>query len=81
VILVFDDQHNLWTNVFASDFICRFTGHEEDWTKALRMEHLKRRHKRCVEVQDSRTKEAQGNNKEIHEEGVNHRTGGAPDIE
>jgi hypothetical protein len=31
------------------------------------MQHLKRRPKRCVEVQDSRTKEAQGNNKEINE--------------
>jgi hypothetical protein len=44
-----------------------FTGCEDDWTKALRMQHLKRRHKRCVEVQDSRTKVAQANSEEIHE--------------
>jgi hypothetical protein len=31
------------------------------------MQHLKRRNKRNIEVQDSRTKEAQGNNEEIHE--------------
>jgi hypothetical protein len=31
------------------------------------MQHLKRRHKRSIEVQDSRTKETQGNNEEIHE--------------
>jgi hypothetical protein len=32
------------------------------------MQHLKRRHKRSVEVQDSRSKEAQGNSEEIQEE-------------
>jgi hypothetical protein len=42
---------------------------QEDWTEALRMQHLKRRHKRSVEVQDSRTKEAQENSEEIHVEG------------
>jgi hypothetical protein len=30
------------------------------------MQHLKRRHKKSIEVQDSRTKEAQGISKEIH---------------
>jgi hypothetical protein len=34
------------------------------------MQHLKRRHKRSIEVQDSRTKEAQGNNEEILEVGT-----------
>jgi hypothetical protein len=33
------------------------------------MQHLKRRFKRSKEVQDLRTKEAQGNNEEIHEVG------------
>jgi hypothetical protein len=33
------------------------------------MQHLKRRHKRCIKVQDSRTKESQRNIEEIHEEG------------
>jgi hypothetical protein len=32
-------------------------------------QHLKIRPKICVEVQDSRTKEAQGNNKKIHKVG------------
>jgi hypothetical protein len=32
------------------------------------MQHLKK-HKRSIEVQNSRTKEAQGNNEEIHEVG------------
>jgi hypothetical protein len=31
---------------------------KEDWTKALRMQHLKRRHKISIEIQDSRTEEA-----------------------
>jgi hypothetical protein len=31
------------------------------------MQHLKRRHKKSLEVQDSRTKKAQGNSEEIHE--------------
>jgi hypothetical protein len=33
------------------------------------MQHLKRRHKNSLEVQDSRTREAQRISKEIHEEG------------
>jgi hypothetical protein len=33
------------------------------------MQHLKRRPKRCVEVQDSRPKEAQENSEEIQEVG------------
>jgi hypothetical protein len=33
------------------------------------MQHLKRRHKKRLEVQDSRTKEAQGNSEEIYEVG------------
>jgi hypothetical protein len=65
---VFDDQHNLWTNVFASVCVCSSQGCKEDWTEALRMQHFKRRPKRYVEVQDSRIKKAQGNNVEIHEE-------------
>jgi hypothetical protein len=40
-----------------------------DWTKALRMQHLKRRYKRIIEVQGSRIKEAQRNNEEIDEVG------------
>jgi hypothetical protein len=47
---------------------------------ALRMQHLKRKHKRSVEVQDSNTKEAQGNNEEIHEVG-SQLAHGAPDSE
>jgi hypothetical protein len=31
------------------------------------MQHLKRRHKKSIEVQDSKTKEAQGISEEIHE--------------
>ena len=40
MILVFDDQHNLWTNVFAS--ICVFSSHDVKvtWTEALRKQHL-----------------------------------------
>jgi hypothetical protein len=33
------------------------------------MQHLKRRHKKSLEVQDLGTKEDQGNNEEIHEMG------------
>jgi hypothetical protein len=33
------------------------------------MQHLNRRPKRCVEAQDSRSKESQGNSEEIQEEG------------
>jgi hypothetical protein len=41
-----------------------------NWTNALRMQHFKRRHKRCIEVQDSRIKETPGNREEIHEVGI-----------
>jgi hypothetical protein len=41
MILVFDDQHNMWTNVFAS--ICDCSSHDAKvtWTEALRKQHLK----------------------------------------
>jgi hypothetical protein len=45
------------------------------------MQHLKRRHKKSLEVQDSRTREAQRINKEILKRAVSQRTGGAPDSE
>jgi hypothetical protein len=44
MILVFDDQHNLWTNVFASVCICSSQDAKVTWTKALRKQHLTRRH-------------------------------------
>jgi hypothetical protein len=44
MILVVDDQHNLWTNMFASVCICSSQGAKVTWTKALRKQHLKRRH-------------------------------------
>jgi hypothetical protein len=43
------------------------------------MQHLKRRPKRCVEVQDSRPKESQGNSKKSKKRAVSQRSGGAPD--
>jgi hypothetical protein len=33
---VFDDQHNLWTNVFASVCVCSSQDAKVTWTKALR---------------------------------------------
>jgi hypothetical protein len=33
---VFDDQHNLWTNVFASVYVCSSQDAKVTWTKALR---------------------------------------------
>jgi hypothetical protein len=45
------------------------------------MQHLKRRLKRCVEVQDSRTKEAKEKAKKSKKWVVNQRSGGAPDSE
>jgi hypothetical protein len=44
VILVFDDQHNLWTNVIASVYVYSSHDAKVTWTKALRKQHLKRRH-------------------------------------
>jgi hypothetical protein len=44
MILVFDDQHNLWTNVFASVYVFSSLDAKVTWTKALRKQHLKRRH-------------------------------------
>jgi hypothetical protein len=44
MILVFDDQHNMWTNVFASVCICSSQHAKLTWTMALRKQHLKRRH-------------------------------------
>jgi hypothetical protein len=46
------------------------------------MQHLKRRHKRSIEVQDSRTKEAQGKKmKKSMKWAVSQRTRGALDSE
>jgi hypothetical protein len=44
MILVFDDQHSLWTNVFASGCICSSQDAKVNWTKELRKQHLKIRH-------------------------------------
>jgi hypothetical protein len=33
---VFDDQHNMWTNVFASVYDCSSHDAKVTWTKALR---------------------------------------------
>jgi hypothetical protein len=33
---VFDDQHNLWTNEFASVYVCSYRMLKVTWTKALR---------------------------------------------
>jgi hypothetical protein len=35
-ILVFDDQHNMCTNVFASVYVCSSQDAKVTWTKALR---------------------------------------------
>ena len=35
-VLVFDDQHNMWTNVFASVYNCSSRDAKVTWTKALR---------------------------------------------
>jgi hypothetical protein len=49
VILVFDDQHNLWTNVFASVYVHSSYDAEWTWTKALREEHVKEDIRRLME--------------------------------
>jgi hypothetical protein len=33
---VFDDQHNMWTIVFASVYVCSSHDAKVTWTKALR---------------------------------------------
>jgi hypothetical protein len=33
---VFDDQHSLWTNVFASVYVCSSQDAKVTWTKAMR---------------------------------------------
>jgi hypothetical protein len=33
---VFDDQQNMWTNVFASVYVCSSQDAKVTWTKALR---------------------------------------------
>jgi hypothetical protein len=42
VILVFDDQHNLWANVLASVCVCSSQDTKVTWTNALRKQHLKK---------------------------------------
>jgi hypothetical protein len=42
MILVFDDQHNLWTNVFAIVCVCTSYDAKVIWTGALRKQHLKK---------------------------------------
>jgi hypothetical protein len=34
--LVFDDQYNLWTNVFASVYVCSSQDAKVTWTKTMR---------------------------------------------
>jgi hypothetical protein len=58
---VFDYQHNLWTNVFASIYVYSSEDVEWTWTKALRKQHLKKDIRRLIkdlptssEVQDTR---------------------------
>jgi hypothetical protein len=41
---VFDDQHNLWTNVFAIVCVCSSQDAKVTWTKALRKTTPQRRH-------------------------------------
>jgi hypothetical protein len=52
MILVFDDQHNLWTNVFASVYVCSSEDAKLFWTKAMRKQHLKEDSKRHIEYLD-----------------------------
>jgi hypothetical protein len=52
---VFDDQHNLWTNVFASVCVCSSQDAKVTWTKALRKsntskEDIKKIKKKVQEV-------------------------------
>jgi hypothetical protein len=42
--MVFNDQHNMWTNVFASVCISSSQDDKVTWIKALWKQHLKRRH-------------------------------------
>jgi hypothetical protein len=42
MILVFEDQHNLWTNVFASVCICSSQDAKVTLTKELSKQHLKK---------------------------------------
>jgi hypothetical protein len=44
LILVFDDQHSPWINVFVSVSVCSSQDAKVTWTKALRKQHLKIRH-------------------------------------
>ena len=48
-ILVFDDQHNLWTNVFARVYVYSSQDVKLFWTKALREKHLKKAIRRLIE--------------------------------
>jgi hypothetical protein len=57
----------------------KFIGRKEDWTKALRMQHLKRRLKRCVEVQEQQKPKEIA--KKSKKSAVGQRSGGAPDSE
>jgi hypothetical protein len=41
MILLIDDQQNLWTNVFASVCICSSQDAKVTWTKALSKQHSK----------------------------------------
>jgi hypothetical protein len=50
MILVFDDPHHLWTNVFASVYVCSSHDVKWFWTKALRVQHLKEDIGRLIET-------------------------------
>jgi hypothetical protein len=48
VISVFDDQHNLWTNVFDSVYIYSSKDVEWTWIEVLREQHLKEDNRRLI---------------------------------
>jgi hypothetical protein len=49
VILVLDDKHNLWTNVFASVYVFSLHDAKWTWTETLRKQHLKEDTRRLIE--------------------------------
>jgi hypothetical protein len=67
--------------VFSS--VCFYSSHDAKkiWTKAMRMQHLKIRHKRYIDVQDSRKKKPKKTTKKSMKWVVSQRTSGTPDSE
>jgi hypothetical protein len=65
---VFGDQHNLWTNMFSSVYVCSSQNAKWTWTKELREKHPKEDIRRPTSIkQNTRHKRRKGHRQTVIE--------------